>query len=160
MVGKIRSLRWATLVAVQLALLLSAAPRPLWAAPIQIAKLRDLSFGTCENTPAAVYTVTANASGLPASCNGAASAIFNVTADPNRRVLIIGPANVTVSNGTQNLTATLTRNPSAVLGCTGPTGTLTLYMGGSVTIPAGGLASVGVFTGGNQLTLIYFFGSC
>ncbi|HEX9841718.1 MAG TPA: DUF4402 domain-containing protein [bacterium] len=126
---------------------------------IQITKLRDLDFGGCDNVGGATYTVAPAAAPGGGACFGATSAQFTVTGTPSRRARLTLPNTVSVSNGTQSLSAAITDSVGSNIACLG-TGTITIYVGGSVTLPGGGLTSYGLFIAPTQIQLAYIGGSC
>jgi hypothetical protein len=129
-------------------------------AAIQITKDRDLNFGGCDNVGGATYTVAAAASAGAGACFGAQSARFTVTGDPNRRARITLPSRVDVSNGSETLRVNITDSVGSNTVCLGATGAVTIYLGGSVTLPGGGLTTFGLFINADQIELAYIGGSC
>lgn len=147
---------WAILAGAMLVLLWPAA---LHAAVITITKVQDLNFGYCDATPSATYTVLPAASPGGGACQGASAARFDITGDPTRRAKITLSNTVTITNGTESLTVSLSDSAGAQNICLG-TGAITMYVGGSVTIPAGGMVSTGLLTISTTLKLAYIGGSC
>jgi Domain of unknown function (DUF4402) len=131
-----------------------------WGQAIQITKLRDLDFGGCDNVGGATYTVAAAASPGGGACFGATSAQFTVTGTAGQRAHMTLPNNVTVTNGTQTLTVNITDSVGSKTACLGATGTITIYVGGTLTLPGGGLTSYGAFTVSTQIQLAGIGGSC
>jgi len=127
---------------------------------IQVTKLRDLNFGGCDNTGGATYTVAAAASPGAGACFGATSAQFTITGDPNKRARLNVPKTVTVTNGIDSLSVAITNSAGANRVCLGATGTVTLYLGGSVTLPGAGLGTVGLLINADQISLTYMGGKC
>ena len=157
MAGWLSWRRWPAWALLAGALLLAG---PTWAqSPPQISKLRDLDFGGCDNVGGATYTVTPTATQGLGACFGAQAAQFTVQGDPNRRVRIEVAQTVTITNGTESLS--VSTDPSVGPGptCLGA-GTLTVYVGGSVTLPGGGLTTSGLFIGPTDLEATYLGGSC
>jgi Domain of unknown function (DUF4402) len=128
--------------------------------PLQITKLRDLYFGGCDNVGGATYTVAAAASPGAGACFGAQSAQFTITGDPGRFARMTLPSRVNVTNGTETLRVTITDSVGANRVCLGSTGTVTVYLGGSVTLPGGALVSFGLFINTDQFQLVYTGGNC
>lgn len=147
---------WKVLVGAALLFLWSAA---VHGAPITITKIQELNFGFCDATPSATYIVLPAASPGAGACQGASAARFNVTGDPNRKAKITLTNNVTITKGTESMTVSLTDSSGTPQLCLG-TGTVTFWVGGSVSIPAGGLTNNGLFTITTTLTLAYIGGSC
>lgn len=158
MAGLLSCRRWPAW-ALLAGMLLLAGPA-LGQTPIQITKLRDLDFGGCDNVGGATYTVAPSAAQGPAACFGAQAAQFTVVGDPNRRVRIrVNPQNVSISNGSEALSAQTSASHGPGPTCLGG-GTLTVYVGGSVTLPGGGLTTFGLFIGPTQIEASYIGGSC
>ena len=141
------------------AALLFLWPAALYGAPITIAKIQELDFGFCDATPSATYTVLPASSPGLGACQGAGAARFNVTGDPNRKAKITLANTVIIANGIESLTVTLTDSVGSQFICLG-TGAVTLWVGGSATIPAAGLTNTGLFTVSTTLELKYGGGSC
>ena len=127
--------------------------------PITITEIQDLNFGFCDATPSVTYTVLPAASPGLGACQGARAARFTVTGDPNRRAKITMTNTVVITNGTDSLTVSLTDSVGGPQICLG-TGSVTFWVGGSTTIPAGGASSTGVLSNTTTLTLAYVGGSC
>lgn len=157
MAGWLSWRRWPAWALLAGALLLAS---PAWGqTPPQITKLRDLDFGGCDNVGGATYTVTPSATQGLGACFGAQSAQFTVEGNPNRRVRIEVPNSVTISNGTESLAVTTSQSAGPGPTCLGA-GTLTVYVGGSVTLPGGGLTTSGLFIGPTQIEASYIGGTC
>ena len=148
-----------------LRVLLPGAALLLWlplsavAAPITITRIQNLNFGFCDATPSVTYTVLPAASPGLGACQGATAARLDITGDPNARAKITLANTVTITNGTDSLTVTLTDSNGGNILCLGA-GSVTLWVGGSTTIPAGGVASTGLLSVATTLTLAYVGGSC
>jgi hypothetical protein len=147
---------WKTMAGAAMVFLIPAA---LYGADITITKIQDLTFGFCDATPSATYTVLPAASPGLGACQGATAARFDITGDPNRKAKITLGNNVIITNSVESLTVTLTDTAGGPQLCLG-TGTITFWVGGSTTIPAGGLTTNGVFTLPTTLELKYVGGSC
>ena len=141
------------------AALLFLWPAALYGAPITITKIQELNFGFCDATPSLTYIVLPAASPGAGACQGAGAARFDITGDPNKKAKITLANTVIITNGTESLTVTLTDSAGGPHLCLG-TGTVTFWAGGSVTIPAGGLTSNGLFTISTTLTLACIGGPC
>jgi hypothetical protein len=129
------------------------------AAPVVLIMDRGLSFGTCEYTAGSTYVVAAAEDPGTGACPGATSARFQVSADPARRLRITAANRIDITNGTGTLRVNYTQSPSGNAACSGA-GTLTIYMGGSVTTQSG-LSPLGLFSAGDTLTVDYQgAGSC
>lgn len=124
-------------------------------APVQVTKVRDLFFGYCANVGGTSYTVDAAETVGAAACQGATSARFEVTGDPNARVRITLDNNVAVTNGVESLTVRTANNAQGPFVRLDAAGTATLYVGGTVNIPGGGLTSFGDFTAAPLLVVEY-----
>ena len=127
--------------------------------PITITEIQDLNFGFCDATPNVTYTVLPAASPGLGACQGGRAAQFTVTGDPNRRAKITLTNTVVITNGIDSLTVTLTDSVGGPQLCLGA-GSVTYWVGGSTTIPAGGIASTGLLSVTTTLTLAYVGGSC
>ena len=149
---------WLGLLGIGMVLLFSGPA--LGQTAIQVTKLRDLNFGGCDNTGGVTYTVAAAASPGAGACFGATSAQFTITGDPNRRALVTLPNRVTVTNGIASLQVNITDSVGSNRICLGPTGSVTVYLGGSVTLPGGGASSFGLFINADQIALTYLGGGC
>lgn len=121
-----------------------------------IVEVRSLDFGGCDAVPGATITVAAAASAGAGACVGATSAQFTVSyaaGDPRRRARIqLVSTTASLANGAATFTASLTDsqgNPGVCLGAG-----LTVYVGGSVTLPAGAMAS-GPYIGTAQIQATY-----
>ena len=147
---------WKILVGVAMLFLWPAA---LYGAPISIAKIQELNFGFCDATPSVTYTVLPAASPGASACQGAGAARFDITGDPNKKAKITIANTVTIINGTESMAVTITDSAGGQFICLGA-GAVTLWVGGSVTIPAGGLTSNGLFTVSTTLALSYAGGTC
>lgn len=119
---------------------------------------RNLNFGGCDNVGSATYTVAAAASPGAGACFGAMSAEFTVThgtPGPHRRIRIrFTSATATLVNGAASLNVALTKSVSNVAFCM-PAAGLTVYVGGSLTLPAGGASAFGVYVGPGTLNAVY-----
>jgi hypothetical protein len=113
---------------------------------ITMTKVRDLFFGYCDPTPNATFTVAAADVQGAGSCTLATSARFEITGPPNGRLASVTlPATINITHGATTLTVTQTRSPAGGRPRLDATGHLTMFVGGSVRIPAGGLAVSGIF---------------
>jgi hypothetical protein len=140
---------------------LIVAGLPIVAGAQSITNDRDLSFGFCDATPSATYTVLPAALPGGGACQGAASAQFTVTGTLNSRAKVSIPNTVVITNGSENLSVSISDsigNPFNI--CFGTTGTVTIWLGGSATIPAGGLTTSGPFTNTDLISVVYIGGSC
>ena len=143
-----------------LLLWLLCAGSALGQTPLQITKLQDVDFGGCDNVGGATYSVTAAATQGVSACFGAHAAQFTIVGDPNRRARIqLASTNVTLTNGSETLTASLTKSVGNGPTCLG-TGTITVYVGGSLTLPGGGLTTFGIFLVPTDISASYVGGSC
>lgn len=140
-----------TLVTLVLALaLLASAP----AAHAQtVTKLTDLNFGTCDDVGGTTYTVAAAASPGVGACTGAQAAQFTVTGTPST-VARVTLSSVTISNSTASLSVKLTDSAGGSV-CLGTSGTVTIYVGGSLKLPQSGVGSSGVLVGPTTISLAY-----
>jgi len=129
------------------------------AAPITITNITPLDFGYCDAVPSATYTVLPAASPGAGACQGASAARFDITGDPNRQARVTLPNFVNITNGTETFKVNLTDSAGGPGFCLGA-GAYTLYVGGTSTIPAGGLTTTGLFSITDSLALAYFGGPC
>lgn len=140
-------------VAMLLFLGLSGPPR---AEAQTLTKVRDLFFGYCDGTPGTSYTVLAAENPGPGACQGAYSGRYEIAALPNRRlrVQLAGGGNVTITNGTDSLNVSADSVPAGANICSGA-GTLTVYIGGTLAIPATGMVLFGSVSGAGTLNVTY-----
>lgn len=125
-----------------------------------ISKLRDLDFGGCDNVGGSTYTVSPTATQGVSVCFGAQSAQFTISGTPGTRVRVrLASNSVTLVNGAATLTASL--NPSVAGGptCLG-SGSITVFVGGSVQLPGAGVAVPGVFQVFTDISASTVGGSC
>jgi Domain of unknown function (DUF4402) len=143
--------------------LLAAMLLVLLAGPVRaqtITQLTDLNFGGCDNVGGATYTVNPAATPGPAACYGAGAAQFSVTGTPHTRVHMTLASTVTIAVGATNLTVTLSDSVGSKTVCMGTTGSLIIYVGGTLTLPGGGVTSFGPFSTATSLSLTGIGGSC
>lgn len=119
-----------------------------------VTQLTNLSFGTCEDIGGTTYTVAAAASPGAGACGGAQAAQFTVTGTPSRVVKITLSKSVSITNGGSSLSAKLTDSGGGTV-CTGTSGTVTLYVGGSIKLPQGGVGVSGLFIAPTTVTVAY-----
>jgi hypothetical protein len=116
---------------------------------ITIAKVTDLEFGGVD-TGAATYTVNPSV-GPHTAGTGAAAASFTVQGENGQTADVsFGSNPVTITNGTDNLSVTMTRQSPTLLFTGAPQ---TFYVGGSVTLV--GTESTGLYTGAATLSMVY-----
>lgn len=141
-----------------LLVMLALASPLLWAPALvhaqTVTQVTNLNIGTCEDIGGTTYTVAAAASPGTGACPGAMAAQFTVTGTPSRVAKVTLPANVTVTSGTASLTVKLTDSAGGAV-CLGTTGTVTIYVGGSVKLPQSGLGSSGTLVGPTTISLAY-----
>jgi hypothetical protein len=125
-----------------------------------VTQLTDLNFGGCDNVGGATYTVAAAASPGVGACYGATSASFVIVGTPHTRAHMTLASTVTIAVGATNLTVTLSDSVGSKTVCMGTSGTLTIYVGGSLTLPGGGVTSYGPFSTSTTLSLSAIGGSC
>ncbi len=107
-------------------------------AAITITKVRDLFFGYCDNTPSLLIIVAASDTPGASACTLATSARFQVTGGvPNAVATITLPSPIVLTVNGVNRNVTLNRVPTGSPRFSA-TGTLTIWVGGRVRIPAGG----------------------
>ena len=141
--------RHLALMSVVVSMMGAAPPPPV----ISLTQVRSLSFGLCDNVPGAVYTVAAADIQGIGSCMNAYSAKFTVTSSPHTVVTITTTGTATITNGTDTLIVTETVSPNKANVNLGATGTATIWIGGSLTIPATGLVSVTALNGTDVITV-------
>jgi len=131
------------------------APPPSPSTPIVITEVRHLSFGTCDAVGGATYTVDAADAPGAGACIGAHSARFEVTGEPNERVKLNYSKNISISNGTDTLTVKQSIAPTGGNIRFDGSGNLTVFMGGEVRIPPGGLASSASLSATSDVEVVY-----
>lgn len=124
-------------------------------APIVITEIRALEFGICEIIAGQRYTVDPADNPGITGCTGSTSARFDLTGDPNARVIITLPNRVDITNGADILSVTTSRAPGGGNISFDATGNLTIWVGGNFRIPGGGLASSGLFIAPAVLDVVY-----
>lgn len=106
-------------------------------AAITITKVRNLFFGYCDNTPSLLIIVAASDTPGASACTLATSARFEVTGGvPNAVATITLPTPIVLTVNGVNRNVTLNRVPTGSPRFSA-TGTLTIWVGGRVRIPAG-----------------------
>ncbi len=103
----------------------------------------------------ATYTVAPAENPGLTGCTGSSSAKFQVTGEPNEKVKISLPKNVTISNGSDSLSVRTSQAPSGGNIRFDAGGNLTIYVGGDLKIPQAGLATSGLFVGTPTLSVTY-----
>lgn len=139
---------------VMLALATALVSAPALGHAQTVTQITNLNFGTCEDIGGTTYTVAAAASPGTGACVGAMAAQFTVTGTPSRVARVTLSNSVTVTNGTASLTVKLTDSAGGSV-CLGTTGTVTIYVGGSVKLPQAGLGASGTLVGPTTISLAY-----
>ncbi|MFC3711053.1 DUF4402 domain-containing protein [Sphingoaurantiacus capsulatus] len=132
-----------------------------------IAKIADIDYGTVVrptsgnsnvalNASTGVRTVGGNGAGVPSPAPRRAE--FTISGEGGRTLSVTLPSNyvLTHSNGTNTITANLSRSPTGTLtlsGTQGSAGSIGLFVGSSFTMPAAVVP--GVYSGTFNLTVQY-----
>lgn len=122
--------------------------------PIVITQIRTLDYGFCDNLPNTTFTIAA--ADLPgvSGCSGSQSGRFDVTAEPNERIRVTITGSLDVTNGTDVLNVRPSISPSGNVNLDA-TGAVTIYVGGNLKIPIGGVTTYGQYSGPATLTVVY-----
>ena len=134
----------------------SATARAQILRQIPIANTSDLDFGTIVSGTAAstviVTPVGARTCGVGLTCTGATTgANFNIVGTNNAIVTVTGSNTVTLTSGTNTMTAALVRSGAAVT--LSATGTGSVQVGG--TLAVGATQADGAYTGTFNVTVDY-----
>jgi hypothetical protein len=135
--------------------------------PISVAKNKDLAFGTLVKPGSGSGTATISNAGVRSVASGVqalssttpSQAQFTITGEGGQSISVTVPSSVTLASGANSLNVSLTNDmtgsaSSQVLsGAIGASGTLTVNVGGSVTLPS--TQATGVYSATVTLTASY-----